>query len=197
MSVVAGIAAGRRLWGPRTGFVFGLLYVACPFALFYDRLALTDPPMAAFAALALLLTVRLHEDPRPGLALLLCLALVAAVLTKATALLVVVIPLAGLLLLGPLEARRVRAFLLAILAAAAVLFWPVVRFFATTSTVRLGVGHQDADLAARARYECSPGPFLASHVLDRGPVPRPLNRIGCDVAASGPPPAHRPRPRSA
>ena len=149
LSLLAGIAAGRRLFGPRTGFVFGLLYVACPFALFYDRLALTDPPMAAFATVALLLTVRLHDDPRPGRALLVSLALVAAVLTKATALLVVVIPLAGLLLLGRLEGRRVRAFVLAVLAAAGLLFWPVLRFFATTATVRLGMGHRDADLATR------------------------------------------------
>jgi Dolichyl-phosphate-mannose-protein mannosyltransferase len=149
VSVLAGVVVGRRLWGPGTGYVFGLLYVACPFALVYDRLALTDPPMAAFAALALLFTVRLHEEPRPGRALLLSLALVGAVLTKATALLVVVIPLAGLLLLAPLQGRRVRAFVLAILAAAALLFWPVVRFFATTSTVRLGVGHRDTGLTAR------------------------------------------------
>lgn len=149
LSLFAGIAAGRRLFDPWTGFVFGLLYVACPFALFYDRLALTDPPMAAFAALALLLTVRLHEDPRPALALLLSLALVAAVLTKATALLVAVIPLAGLLVLGRIERSRVRAFVMALAVASALLFWPVLRFFATTSTVRLGVGHEEADLTTR------------------------------------------------
>jgi predicted membrane-bound mannosyltransferase len=149
VSLLAGVAVGRHLWDPGTGLVFGLLYIACPFALFYDRLALTDPPMAAFAALALLFTIRLHQEPRPGRALLLSLALVGAVLTKATALLVVAVPLAGLLLLGGLEGRRVRAFVLAILAAGAVLFWPVVRFFATTSTVRLGVGHQDTDLPTR------------------------------------------------
>ena len=149
LSLFAGIAAGRRLFDGATGLVFGLLCVACPFALFHDRLALTDPPMAAFAALALLLTVRLHDDPRPGPALLLALALVAAVLTKATALLVAVIPLAGLLLLGPIEKRRTRAFVLALAASAALLFWPILRFFATTSTVRLGMDRREADLATR------------------------------------------------
>ena len=149
LSLLVGMAIARRLFDPATGHVFGLLYVVCPFALFYDRLVLTDPPMATFAALALLLTVRLHEAPTRGGALLLALALVAAVLTKATALLVAVIPLAGLFVLGRWERRRVRAFALALVAAAALLFWPVLRFFATTPTVRLGVGHRELDLATR------------------------------------------------
>ena len=148
-SLLVGIAVGRRLFEPTTGLVFGLLYVACPFALFYDRLVLTDPPMAAFAALALLLTVRLHEAPGPERAVLLTLALVAAVLTKATALLVAVIPLAGLLLLGRIEKERIRAFVLALAAATVLLFWPILRFFATTATVRLGVSHQETDLSTR------------------------------------------------
>ena len=148
-SLLVGIAVGRRLFDPATGLAFGLLYLACPFALFYDRLVLTDPPMATFAALALLLTVRLHERPRTGRAVLLALALVAAVLTKAIALLVAVIPLTGLFVLGRIEKGRARAFLLALSVAAAVLFWPILRFFETTSTMRLAVGHKDADLASR------------------------------------------------
>ena len=148
-TLLVGIAVGRRLFEPATGFTFGLLYLACPYALFYDRLVLTDPPMATFAALSLLLTVRLHESPGRGRALLLTLALVAAVLTKATALLVAAIPIAGLLLLGRTEKRRIRAFGLALFAAAALLVWPIQRFFATTATVRLGVGHEEADLATR------------------------------------------------
>jgi 4-amino-4-deoxy-L-arabinose transferase-like glycosyltransferase len=149
VSFFVGIAAGRRLFDAKTGLVFGLLYVVCPFALFYDRLVLTDPPMAAFAALALLLSLRLHEAPSHGRALLLALALTAAVLTKATALLVAVIPLAALLLLGRVDSRRVRSFALALAATAVALFWPVQRFFATTSTVRLGVSHREADLVGR------------------------------------------------
>lgn len=149
VSLLVGIAIARRLFDPGTGYAFGVLYLVCPFALFYDRLVLTDPPMATFAALALLLTVRLHEAPGPGRALLLALALAAAVLTKATAMLVAVIPLAGLLVLGRWDGRRVRAFALALAAAATLLFYPVLRFFATTPTVRLGVGHRNLDLATR------------------------------------------------
>jgi hypothetical protein len=123
--------------------------VACPFALFYDRLALTDPPMAAFASLALLACLRLDEDKSTKSILLLASTMVLAVLTKATALLMGVIPVLALLVLGKLEGRRVKAFACALLLAAAALAWPVHRFFATTATVRLGVGHRQADLWSR------------------------------------------------
>lgn len=149
LSLFAGLLAGRRLWDAPTAGLFGLLYLVCPFVLFHDRLALTDPPMAAFAALVLLFSVRLGEDPRPRRALLLALALVLAVLTKATALLVFATPLAALVLLGPLERRRATAFALAVGFAAAVLAWPVHRFLATTPTVPLAVGHRDAQLLSR------------------------------------------------
>jgi predicted membrane-bound mannosyltransferase len=149
VSLYAGCAAGRRLFSPAAGWGFGLLYLACPFALFYDRLALTDPPMAAFAALCLLASVRLHEEPTTGRSVLLALTLVLAVLTKATALLVAAIPLLALLVLGRLEPRRVKALAAALGLAAAALVWPLFRFFATTATVRLGVGHREADLASR------------------------------------------------
>lgn len=149
VTLLAGLAAARRLLDERAALVFGILYLACPYALFYDRLALTDPPMATFATLALLLSLRLLETPRRGLALLLALALVLAVLSKATAILVVLIPALALLVLGPLERRRGGAFASAVGVAALALAWPLHRFFATTATVRLGVGHRDEDLATR------------------------------------------------
>ena len=190
------MAVARRLFDPGTGYAFGLLYLVCPFALFYDRLVLTDPPMATFAALALLLTVRLHEAPGRGRALLLALALVAAVLTKATALLVAAIPLAGLFVLGRLEGRRVRTFGLAVAAAAAILFWPILRFWATTPTVRLGVGHRQVDLATRlvtnvpmalgwlTTYWTLPLTLLAlaGVLLDLRERPRPVLFLGVLVA---------------
>jgi hypothetical protein len=139
----------RRLLGDQAALVFGVLYLTCPYALFYDRLALTDPPMATFAVLALLLSLRLGEVPGRGRALLLALALVLAVLTKATAILVVLVPALAFLLLGRLERRRALAFATAVGLAAVALAWPLHRFFATTATVRLGVGHRDLDLVTR------------------------------------------------
>ena len=72
VSLLVGMAVARRLFDAGTGYAFGLLYLVCPFALFYDRLVLTDPPMATFAAVALVRTaatrarVRRRARPRPG-----------------------------------------------------------------------------------------------------------------------------------
>ncbi|HEY6548461.1 MAG TPA: glycosyltransferase family 39 protein, partial [Vicinamibacteria bacterium] len=126
-TLAAGCAAARRLLDPPSVFVFALLYLTCPFALFYDRLALTDPPMATFAALALVVSVRLQENPTRRLVLLLALALVLAVLTKATALLTFLVPGLALAVLGPLDRRRLRAFATACGLALAALAWPLHR----------------------------------------------------------------------
>ena len=66
LSLGAGILVANRLGDAATAIVFGVLYVACPFALFYDRLALTDPPMGAIATLVLLFSVRLSDSPVPS-----------------------------------------------------------------------------------------------------------------------------------
>ncbi len=125
LTLAAGCAAARRLLAEHSVAVFALLYLACPYALFYDRLALTDPPMATFAALALYFSVRLQADPAPRFALLLALVLVLAVFTKATALLVFLVPGLAFLVLGPLERRRFVAFAAAGATALAALAWPL------------------------------------------------------------------------
>ena len=149
VSLLAGMATARRLFDEAHAAVFAVLYVACPYALFYDRLALTDPPMAAVAALVLLSSIELSAHPRVALALKLAAAMVLAVLTKATGVLVGGIPLLAWLLLGRHSKRRTLAFSTAGVTAAAALAWPLHRFFATTATVRLGVGHRDQGLLGR------------------------------------------------
>jgi 4-amino-4-deoxy-L-arabinose transferase-like glycosyltransferase len=150
-TLLASVAIGRRLFGARVGLVAGLLYVACPFALSHDRLALTDPPMATFAAFALLAAVGLAESPRPLRTLLLALCLVLAVLTKATAILLLAVPVLVTGCLAPRSLRAWGAATLALAAAGGALFLPLWHFFHTTSTVRLGMGHREADLFARLR----------------------------------------------
>jgi 4-amino-4-deoxy-L-arabinose transferase-like glycosyltransferase len=148
-SMLAAMAAARRLFDARTAALAGLFYVVCPYALFYDRLALTDPPMAAFAALLLLQSIRLAERPDAWTAASVAGLLAAAVLTKATALILFYVPCAAVLLLGPPTRRHLKALAAALLLGAAVVGYPLLRFFATTSTVRLGVTHQDAGLLER------------------------------------------------
>ena len=55
----------------------------------------------------------------------------------------------ALLVLRPPDRQRVKVFATALLLAAAVLFWPLRRFFATTATVRLGMEHREASLLER------------------------------------------------
>jgi 4-amino-4-deoxy-L-arabinose transferase-like glycosyltransferase len=149
LSLLAGMAAARALFGLSQALVFVALYLTCPFAFFYDRLALSDPPMAACAALVLLVSVRLGWAPSFGRTIVLAATLVLTVLTKANGLLAFGIPLAAFLILDRWEPRRLRAFGGAVLVAALGLAWPLHRFFATTATVRLGVGHRDVDLLPR------------------------------------------------
>jgi hypothetical protein len=149
VTLLATMALARRLFGETAAVVAGALYVLCPFTFLYDRLALTDPPMATFATLALLLAVRLADRPTVPVALLVALCLVLAVLTKATALLLLPLPLGVVLLLAPSSTRAWAFAVLSVLAAAAACFIPLWVFFHTTSTVKLGLEYQESDLGSR------------------------------------------------
>ena len=61
-TMAGAIALGRALGGRarRAGWP-GCFYVACPYALVYDRLVLTDAAMGTFAALVAVLSLRLAE----------------------------------------------------------------------------------------------------------------------------------------
>lgn len=104
---------GARLYGPSVGLVAALICLVCPFALFYDRMALADIYVSSFSALSLLASLRLIERPGAGRALALGLALSACILSKMTGLVFLVVPLLAFLLLA-----RERRPLLAPLAAA-------------------------------------------------------------------------------
>lgn len=143
------MALARRLFGETVAVVAGLLYVLCPFTFLYDRLALTDPPMAAFATLALLFAVRMSDRPTFPLSLLVASCLVLAVLTKATALLLLPLPLGVVLLLAPRSGRAWAFAVGSVLLAAAACFIPLWVFFHTTSTVKLGLEYQQSDLPSR------------------------------------------------
>ncbi len=101
----ATLEIGRRLVGERAALAAGVLYVFCPFTLFYDRMALTEAGLSAFTALTLLFSVRVAESGRLHFAVLAGLALALAVLVKALGLLALPIPALTVLLLGPVRAR--------------------------------------------------------------------------------------------
>jgi hypothetical protein len=133
------IVLARRLGGARAGLVAGALYVASPFALFYDRLVLTDPALATFAVLVTLFSLRVAEEERIRDGVMLGLCLTLGVLSKALGVLLLFAPLGAALVVAPRSLRRPWALLAAYAIALAVTVYPLLRFFQVTSTVRVAV----------------------------------------------------------
>jgi len=90
VSVLAGLGSMAAIWGlsfvlfrsRRLAFLASLLYLAFPFALVYDRMALMDGLVGTFTLLVLLLAVLLVKHLRLDTALLLGAALGGGVLIK-------------------------------------------------------------------------------------------------------------------
>ncbi len=110
LTLVFTMLLSRRLFGARAGLVAGVLYVVSPFALVYDRLALSDGFLAAALAGVMLATRVLIDDPRrlgPWVGLVVASTL--AIVSKVSALLFLpAVPMAALLL-----AKQRRASLVA------------------------------------------------------------------------------------
>ncbi len=100
-------AAARMLWGPRTGLAAALLYALCPFLLFYHRMALHDGLIATCGAGALYYAIRLACRGRMRDALTLGLCLAAALLTKAVAVSLLLLPLLAVVAAHSGERRAV------------------------------------------------------------------------------------------
>ena len=112
-SVASGLASvlglawlGRLLHSARAGVLAAFLYVAAPFALVYDRMALVDAPLAALVVYALVFVVLWSRTTRRGWAIALGLTAGAAGLTKLSGLLL--LPLPALVVLGSRGAGRGR-----------------------------------------------------------------------------------------
>jgi hypothetical protein len=93
--------AGRDLFSPRAGALAAAVYIALPFTVLYNGLALTDGVQMAFAAWAVLLSARLALTRRWVYVLTLPLAFVAALLAKFSGIVLLGLPLAAVLLLTP------------------------------------------------------------------------------------------------
>lgn len=92
---------GRDLFSRRAGALAAAVYVALPFTVLYNSLAMTDGVQMAFGAWAVFLSARLALTHRWVYALSLPLALAAAVLAKFSGIVLVGLPLAAVLLLTP------------------------------------------------------------------------------------------------
>jgi hypothetical protein len=124
---------GARLYSQNAGLVAAALYVICPFTLFYDRIALPDSLLSAFAALTLLWSIALVQDDRWYYAWLLGLSMAAAVLCKIPGLLTLPIPMLTALLLANRPGRRLaRQLALSYCITVALAALPIVTIILTT-----------------------------------------------------------------
>lgn len=133
LTLVFTMLLSRRLFGARAGLVAGVLYVVSPFALVYDRLALSDGFLAAALAGVMLATRVLTDDPRrlgPWAGLVVASTL--AIVSKVSALLFLpAVPMAALLL----AKDRRKSFVASALAVVATLVCasPMLLYFGANS----------------------------------------------------------------
>jgi 4-amino-4-deoxy-L-arabinose transferase-like glycosyltransferase len=143
VSVAAGAIAlwaivetGRRLFDAQTGFLAGLLYVVCPFTLFYDRMALAEAALGACTAVTMLASVRILQDGGLAWAAVAAVAMACGVLTKAPGVLLFAIPV-SVVLLPAFELRRIGPLALAYAVGAAPAAYALHGFFTTHNAERM------------------------------------------------------------
>ena len=132
-TLVVGMLLAHRLFGRLASVVFGGLYLLSPFALVYDRLALSDGFLSACIASLMLATWSIARRPDERTPRAMAAALIAlAILSKVSALLFLLTVPLGVLALAR---ERPRAFRSAALACVVglVLASPMLWFFARNS----------------------------------------------------------------
>jgi 4-amino-4-deoxy-L-arabinose transferase-like glycosyltransferase len=132
--------------------VAALLYIACPFTLFYDRMVLTDSFLSAFTALTILLSMKLAAAPRLRTALALGVAVALGVLSKTTGLLLFVVPLLALVTVGRDRGPALVPLAAAYGVSAALVAYPMSLFFRRTSELSgaMGMRENEESLTANA-----------------------------------------------
>jgi hypothetical protein len=148
-TLIGTMLLGRALAGPPGGRLAGLFYVVCPYALLYDRLALTDPALATFAVFVAVFSLRLAEQWRIRDGLAVAAMLTLAVFSKALGILLFFAPAAAVLLVSPRRLRRPWPLLAAYAVAGALTAYPLMRYFQVTATVRVAVSKSDEGLLQR------------------------------------------------
>jgi hypothetical protein len=148
-TMAGAVLLARAVGGARTGWLAGLFYVACPYALVYDRLVLTDAALGTFAAFVAVLSLRLAERWRWRDALALAATLTLAIFSKALGVLLLFAPAAAVLLVAPRRLRRPGPLIVTYALTAALTAYAVLRYFQVTATVRVAVSKSDAGILDR------------------------------------------------
>jgi 4-amino-4-deoxy-L-arabinose transferase-like glycosyltransferase len=128
LTLLAILALARRLHDETTALAAGALYVLCPMALFYDRLAMADPVMSAFFALFLVASALAARSGSVRAGVLAGFPALLAVLSKASGVLFLFMPIAAWLTLSRPLRRGLRALLASLVATFGLCAWPVWRF---------------------------------------------------------------------
>jgi hypothetical protein len=150
LTLLAIHALARRLYDETTALVAGGLYVVCPMTLFYDRLAMADPVMSTFFALSLLASALSARSGRLRDGLVAGFPAALAVLSKASGVLLLFVPVAAWLALSRPLRRGVPALGAALAATAGLVAWPLFRFLeASRSMAERNVGGGAAGLLDR------------------------------------------------
>ena len=130
-TLVLTMLLARRLFGPLAGAVAGALYLFSPFALVYDRLALSDGFLSACITALMLATWALAQRPEEGRPRMIAAALIVlAVTSKVSALLFFLTLPLGVVALAPRRGRSIRSAAIASvigLFGAAPMLWFFVR----------------------------------------------------------------------
>jgi 4-amino-4-deoxy-L-arabinose transferase-like glycosyltransferase len=140
LTVAAVFALARRLYDARTAVVAGAFYVFCPFALFHDRLFLADAVLTAFFAVALVKAFDFARSGRATDGALCGLALALGVLSKASGLLLLFVPVAAWVVLARPRRRSLAALASAMAVAVLLPAGPLWVFFRQTDAVRVAFG---------------------------------------------------------
>ena len=114
LTLVFTMVLAHRLFGSRASAVAGALYLFSPFALVYDRLALSDGFLAAGIAGLMLATWKLADQPETWAPRMMAAALIAlAIVSKVSALLFFLTVPVGILALARDRPRALRSAALA------------------------------------------------------------------------------------
>jgi 4-amino-4-deoxy-L-arabinose transferase-like glycosyltransferase len=148
-TLAGAVLLGRALAGARAGWLAGAFYIACPYAVVYDRLALTDPALATCAVFAALLCLRLADRWRIRDGAAVGLALALGVFAKALGVLLFFAPAAAVLLVAPTRLRRPWPLLVAYALAGGLTTYALIRYFEVTATVRVAMEKSDATVGQR------------------------------------------------
>lgn len=141
-------ASGDR----RVADAAALFCIACPFALLYDRMVLTDAFLSAATALTLLLALSVAETPRARSGVALGIVIALGVLAKTTGLVLFAIPALAWLLVAPDRRRAVPPLVAAYSVAASLVAYPLWLFFRKTDELAgaLGTRENEDSLAGNA-----------------------------------------------